>query len=376
MNSRNDFSCFFSYKGEVTGVCAVDLGKGDGPRVRLLGYRAYFDIKQICVFTHITSPTAHSPDYVPESDPEADPEEDDDEDPEEDPIDYPANGGDDGDDDEVVALPATEQALSAEEKESFETDKSAATPPPQHAYRVTARIFNQLHTYTSMVHQRGNAKLLGYISTSFIITTLSHGHHHFPDPSPPLPSNAPLTTTSIALGPAYEGRESSSADYCSRPAGGLSMADMDVTTRDREIRPLAALNATLNGVDSPNSGTGAEENQRDKATLWNSHVRTVGNGIAYAMTWTELKKKITDKYCPRTEIKKLEVELWELKVKGTDVIGYNQRFQELALLCGRMFPEESDKIEKYVGGLPDMIHGSVVASNPKTMQEATEIQLK
>ncbi|GJZ94161.1 putative reverse transcriptase domain-containing protein [Tanacetum coccineum] len=111
-------------------------------------------------------------------------------------------------------------------------------------------------------------------------------------------------------------------------------------------------------------------------TWWNSHVRTVGNDIAYAMTWTELKKKITDKYCPRTKIKKLEVELWELKVKGTDVIGYNQRFQELALLCGRMFPEESDKIEKYVGGLPDMIHGSVVASKPKTMQEATEMAIK
>ncbi|GJX35168.1 putative reverse transcriptase domain-containing protein [Tanacetum coccineum] len=38
-----------------------------------------------------------------------------------------------------------------------------------------------------------------------------------------------------------------------------------------------------------------------------------------------------------------------------------------------MFPEESDKIEKYVGGLPDMIHGSVVASKPKTMQDAVEI---
>ncbi|GKA47435.1 putative reverse transcriptase domain-containing protein [Tanacetum coccineum] len=34
-----------------------------------------------------------------------------------------------------------------------------------------------------------------------------------------------------------------------------------------------------------------------------------------------------------------------------------------------MFPEESDKIEKYVSGLPDMIHGSVVASKPKTMQD-------
>ncbi|GKD81577.1 putative reverse transcriptase domain-containing protein [Tanacetum coccineum] len=67
---------------------------------------------------------------------------------------------------------------------------------------------------------------------------------------------------------------------------------------------------------------------------------------------------MTDKYCPRGEVKKLESEMWNLKVKGTDVVGYNQRFQELTLMCARMFPEESDKIEKYVGGLPDMIHGS------------------
>ncbi|GJV02245.1 putative reverse transcriptase domain-containing protein [Tanacetum coccineum] len=143
---------------------------------------------------------------------------------------------------------------------------------------------------------------------------------------------------------------------------------------------LAAHDANTNGIDNHNSGTGARRNElatREKMetvfcisncyvenqirfstctllgnalTWWNSHVRTVGNDIAYAMTWTELKKKMTDKYCPRTEIKKLEVEL--------------------------MFPEESDKIEKYVGGLPDMIHGSVVASKPKTMQEATEMAIE
>ncbi|GKB20652.1 putative reverse transcriptase domain-containing protein [Tanacetum coccineum] len=208
----------------------------------------------------------------------------------------------------------------------------------------------------------------------------------------------------------------------------LAMIDQGVTAI------LAARDANTNGVDSHNSGTGARRNERatrectypdfmkcqplnfkgtegvveltqwiekmetvfrisncsvenqikfstctllgNALTWWNSHVRTVGNDIAYAMTWTELKKKMTDKYCPRTEIKKLEVELWELKVKGTDVIGYNQRFQELALLCDRMFPVESDKIEKYVSGLPDMIHGSVVASKPKTMQEATEMAIK
>ncbi|GJR43603.1 reverse transcriptase domain-containing protein [Tanacetum coccineum] len=108
-------------------------------------------------------------------------------------------------------------------------------------------------------------------------------------------------------------------------------------------------------------------------TWWNSHVRTVGHDVAYAMTWAELKKKMTDKYYPRGEMKKLKVELWNLKVKGTDVIGYNQHFQELALLCVRMFPEESDKIERYVGGLLDMIHGSVVVSKPKTMQDAIEM---
>ncbi|GKG07143.1 hypothetical protein Tco_0330112, partial [Tanacetum coccineum] len=82
---------------------------------------------------------------------------------------------------------------------------------------------------------------------------------------------------------------------------------------------------------------------------WNSHVGTVGHDVAYAMTWTDLKKKMTYKYCPRGEIKKLEGEMWNLKVK------------------------ESDKVERYVGGLPDMIHESVVASNPKTMQEVIEI---
>ncbi|GJY08867.1 putative reverse transcriptase domain-containing protein [Tanacetum coccineum] len=108
-------------------------------------------------------------------------------------------------------------------------------------------------------------------------------------------------------------------------------------------------------------------------TWWNSHARTVTNEVAYAMTWTDLKKKMTTKYCPRNEIKKIEAEMWNLKVQGTDVVAYNQRFQELALLCDRMFPEETDKIERYVGGMPDLIYSSVVASKPKTMQEAIEM---
>ncbi|GKC31941.1 hypothetical protein Tco_1039235, partial [Tanacetum coccineum] len=129
------------------------------------------DVLPAAVSPAAVSPTADSPGYVPESDPEEDLEEDDDEDPEEDPVDYPADRGDDGDDEDdssdddedkdvdiegdeeeeeeehpapadstAVALPAVDQAPSAEETEPFETDESAATPPPHPAYRVTARI--------------------------------------------------------------------------------------------------------------------------------------------------------------------------------------------------------------------------------------------
>nr|GFC18078.1 reverse transcriptase domain-containing protein [Tanacetum cinerariifolium] len=106
-------------------------------------------------------------------------------------------------------------------------------------------------------------------------------------------------------------------------------------------------------------------------TWWNTHVKTVGHDSAYGMPWKTLMKMMTNKYCPQNEIKKLEMELWDLKVKGNDLASYTQRYQELALLCGRMFSEES---EKYIGSHPDMIHGSVVASKLKTMQEAVKIE--
>ncbi|GKB82818.1 reverse transcriptase domain-containing protein [Tanacetum coccineum] len=109
---------------------------------------------------------------------------------------------------------------------------------------------------------------------------------------------------------------------------------------------------------------------------WNSHVKTVGYGAAYGIPWKTLMKMMTDKYCLRGEIKKLEIEIWILKVKGTDVESYTQHFQELALLCGRMFSKVSNMVEKYVGKRPDMIQGSVMASKPNIIQDAIEFAIK
>ncbi|GJY23382.1 putative reverse transcriptase domain-containing protein [Tanacetum coccineum] len=84
--------------------------------------------------------------------------------------------------------------------------------------------------------------------------------------------------------------------------------------------------------------------QDDALTWWNAQVKTTTPEAAHAIPWATLKKMMTDKYC-----------------RG-----------QLALMCARMFPEELDKIEKYIGGLPDMILGSINASKLKTMQEAIE----
>nr|GEU55621.1 reverse transcriptase domain-containing protein [Tanacetum cinerariifolium] len=114
-------------------------------------------------------------------------------------------------------------------------------------------------------------------------------------------------------------------------------------------RALAARDAdrNTNGDDSHNSGTGvveltqwfekmetmfrisncSMENQikfstcillGSSLTWWNSHVMTVGPDADYAMTWVDMKKKMTDKYCPRGEMKKLESKLWNLR--GSEIL--------------------------------------------------------
>nr|GEW01776.1 retrotransposable element Tf2 [Tanacetum cinerariifolium] len=131
---------------------------------------------------------------------------------------------------------------------------------------------------------------------------------------------------------------------------------------------LVARDANRNDDDSHTSGTGSpvisnytvvcQVNfatctlQGNALTWWNSHVKTTTPESAYAMPLRTLKKMITDKYYPRGEIQKLEFEMWNLKVK------------------------EIDKVERYVDGLLDTIHGSVMATKPKTMQDAIEYATK
>ncbi|GKD84394.1 hypothetical protein Tco_1355548 [Tanacetum coccineum] len=182
-----------------------------------------------------------SPDYIPGlEEPQSPPLpdfflEDDNKDLEEDSIDYLADGGDDSDDEDesseddedddvnieaddeedeedhlapadstVVALPAADQAPSAEEIELFKTDESAATPPPHPAYRVTARISIPALVPTPVWSDAEVARLLAIsTSPSSPLSPWSSLLPHIPSlplpqiPSPPLP--AASTSHSLPL---------------------------------------------------------------------------------------------------------------------------------------------------------------------------------
>nr|GEV17083.1 putative reverse transcriptase domain-containing protein [Tanacetum cinerariifolium] len=51
----------------------------------------------------------------------------------------------------------------------------------------------------------------------------------------------------------------------------------------------------------------------------------------------------------------------------------NQRFQELALMCTKFIADETKKVDKYISGLPDNIHGNAMSARPKTLDETIEL---
>nr|GFC07442.1 hypothetical protein [Tanacetum cinerariifolium] len=197
-----------------------------------------------------------SPNYVPEDDEE---DEDDDMDVEADKEEeeHPAPA-----DFVVVAPTAADQAPSVEETEPFETDESAATPPPHPAYRTTAKISIPAPVPTLAWTNSEVVRLLAISSPTsiaiipLVFTTASDSFFTTtPDTittftyeaastshSPPLqlPSASrredrpevtlpPRKRLDIVLGPRYEVGESSSA-AAARPAGGFRGAPVSTDT--------------------------------------------------------------------------------------------------------------------------------------------------
>ncbi|GJZ84888.1 reverse transcriptase domain-containing protein [Tanacetum coccineum] len=90
----------------------------------------------------------------------------------------------------------------------------------------------------------------------------------------------------------------------------------------------------------------------DALSWWNAYAQPMGVEQANQITWTKLKRLLTNKYFPRTEIKKMEEELYNLTVKVNYLKPYVRRFQELRILCPNMAPNTEKLLEAFIGGLP------------------------
>nr|GEW54430.1 reverse transcriptase domain-containing protein [Tanacetum cinerariifolium] len=95
----------------------------------------------------------------------------------------------------------------------------------------------------------------------------------------------------------------------------------------------------------------------DALSWWNAYAQPMGIVQANQITWIELKRLLTNKYYPWTEIKNMEEELYNLTVKGNDLKPYVRRFQELTVLCPNMVPNTEKLLEAFIGGLPRSIEG-------------------
>nr|GEX72400.1 reverse transcriptase domain-containing protein [Tanacetum cinerariifolium] len=172
----------------------------------------------------------------------------------------------------------------------------------------------------------------------------------------------------------------------------------ELQTLREQVQIMAPVTRQRQNTPPPNTNTpphhmtpGSMQAMIDQALLINSTNGDGSQSIVSLTRWIEktesvfnisgcaienqevIKKKMTDKYYPQGEVKKLEIELWNLKVKGNDVLTYTNHFQELTLICTKFVANENEKIDKYISGLPNNNYGNVKSSKPRTLDETIEL---
>ncbi|GJW49800.1 reverse transcriptase domain-containing protein [Tanacetum coccineum] len=159
-------------------------------------------------------------------------------------------------------------------------------------------------------------------------------------------------------------------------APAMTQAAIKKLVADSVFAALGAQAATMANTDNTNRNAGPTGTLVAKMGNYKEFISCQPfyfNDQANKITWTELKRLLTNKYCPRTEVRKIEDEFYNLTIKGNDLKTYIRRFQELAVLCPNMVLNTKKLIESFIGVLPRSIEGNVTASKPQTLEEAINI---
>nr|GEV58795.1 putative reverse transcriptase domain-containing protein [Tanacetum cinerariifolium] len=169
------------------------------------------------------------------------------------------------------------------------------------------------------------------------------------------------------------------------PPKAMSEARMHEIIRDQVTTSMAEFMANMNrrtgGAGSGGtgaSGAGAGGAGADGARAGGAGADGAGAGSArnyWNLCFKSMiaRKGMAEEFCPRSVLQRLEKELYNLKLKWTDIDGYTNRFHELALLCPRMVELEQVKVEQYIRGLSKNICGDVASSRHAGIDEAVRL---
>ncbi|GJS06631.1 putative reverse transcriptase domain-containing protein [Tanacetum coccineum] len=152
------------------------------------------------------------------------------------------------------------------------------------------------------------------------------------------------------------------SDYCT-----LKLVAGSVTAA------LEAQAATMANVNNTNRNPEEREAPVESSNCTEDCKVKFATEEAYKITWVEFKKLLIKKYCPQTEVQKMEDKIYHLIVKGNDFKKYVRRFQELATLCPTMVRNSKKITEVFIRGLPQSIEGNVTTSKPQTLEEVINI---
>nr|GEV39014.1 putative reverse transcriptase domain-containing protein [Tanacetum cinerariifolium] len=310
----------------------------------------------------VVSPIAESPRYVVESDPEEDPEEYENDESNDGPVDYPMDGGDDGDNDD--GNPSEDDADDEDGQDSRTRISQRVTMDSQRvdllmkdriSHQETilivveeAQMVEILQVMRDMRREMGDmqAELLALQIMAHVTRQGLNTPPNNTNPNNITPEFVQAMIDQALLRNSTNGDRNHSSHWENRR--NVQTTHPCFYTNFMKCQPL-----NFKGTKGVKFATytllGAA------LTWWNGQIRTLGPD-AYTMTWKILKNKMTDKYCPQGEIKKLEIKLWNLKVKRNDVPTYTDRFQELTLICTKFAANETEKIDKLTTKGRLMIH--------------------
>nr|GEV57625.1 retrotransposon protein, putative, Ty3-gypsy subclass [Tanacetum cinerariifolium] len=312
----------------------------------------------------VVSPNAESSGYVAESDPEEDPEEYEDDETEDGPVDYPMDGGDDRDNkdgdssgDDADDEDEDEDDEEEEEEEDLAPADFAVVIPTDELAAISFPPEAKVERLLAMPTPSQSPLALLSPPSAGERLARCRAPAALPSPSPPLPPPLHMPPPIDRRDDILETEMPPRKSLCLSTLGSRYEVEESSTVRPTKGRWIDY--GFVSTLDAKARRQGIEE---------------VGYGIRD--TWVDPIETVPE-IAPMTigegETKKLEIELWNLKVKENNVSAYIERFQELTLICTKFVADETEKIDKYVSGFPDNIYGSVKASKPKTLDETIEL---